>query len=114
MLIGASLIVTTLEQLGERRRSLATLAAFGTPRAILRRALWWQTAIPVTIGLLLAVSIGTGLGALLLALEGEPVELDLAGTAGLVAIGLGLVVVVTAISLPLLRRVASPAAMRTE
>ncbi len=114
LLISASLLVTTLEQLGERRRSLAALSAVGTPRATLRRSLWWQTAVPVTIGLALAVTIGTALGAVLLKMQDEPVQLDLSGTAGLLAIGAGMVVAVTAISLPLLRRVAAPSAIRAE
>ncbi len=79
MLIGASLVVTTIEQLGERRRSLATLAAFGTPRATMRRALWWQAAIPVGLGLGLALLVGSTLGAILLAIQNEPVQFDVAG-----------------------------------
>lgn len=114
MLIAASLLVTTLEQLGERRRSLATLAAFGTPRATLRRSLWWQTAVPVAIGLGLAVTIGTALGTALLRLQDQPVTVDLFGTAQLLALAVGLVAVVTLVSLPLLGRVARPSALRVE
>ncbi|MEN0015188.1 MAG: FtsX-like permease family protein [Solirubrobacteraceae bacterium] len=114
LLIAASLIVTTFEQLGERRRTLATLAAFGTPAKILRRALWWQVAIPVALGLTLAVALGIPLGAILLSTQNEPFALHAVDTIALLALGAGMIVVVLAAALPFLQRVAAPSALRTE
>ncbi|MDO9353549.1 MAG: ABC transporter permease, partial [Solirubrobacteraceae bacterium] len=114
LLIAESLAVTTLEQLGERRRTLATLAAFGTPRATLRRAVGWQVAIPMLLGLALATVTGIGLGSAFVWVQGAPVQVDVPSVLGLLAVGCGLIGVVTAAALPLLRRVASPASLRSE
>ncbi|MDW5597350.1 FtsX-like permease family protein [Conexibacter stalactiti] len=113
-LIGASMLVGALEQLRERRRPLAVLAAFGTPRGALARALLWQTAIPVALGLALAVAAGAGLGAALLRMVGEPVGFDLASIAGLAATGAAVVLLVTLATLPALRRTVRPEGLRAE
>ena len=54
-LIGLSLLLTALEQLRERRRLLAVLVAFGTRRSTLSWSLLWQSAVPVALGLVIAV-----------------------------------------------------------
>ncbi len=61
-LIGASLLVSQLEQLRERRKLLSALVAFGTRRRTLSLSVLWQTAIPVGLGLLLASAVGLTLG----------------------------------------------------
>ncbi len=114
VLIGASMLVSGLEQLRERRRLLATLVAAGTPRAMLARSLLWQTAIPVVLGLALAAAIGSLLGAVLLGIVHEPVAFDLAAVAALTALGAGVVLVVTGATLPALRRLTRPEGLRTE
>jgi ABC-type antimicrobial peptide transport system permease subunit len=114
LLIAASLGVTTLEGLGERRRTLATLAAFGAPRSTLRRAVGWQVAIPMLLGLALATITGVGLGAAFLTVQDAQVRVDIPSVLGLLAIGCGMIALVTAAALPLLRRVASPASLRSE
>jgi len=113
-LIGASMLVGALEQLRERRRPLAVLGAFGTPRAAVARALLWQTAIPVALGLTLAVAAGAGLGALLLRMVGEPVGFDLGSVAGFAAAGGAVVLLVTAGTLPALHRTMRPESLRAE
>ncbi|WP_345573977.1 ABC transporter permease, partial [Streptomyces prasinosporus] len=65
-LIGASLLVSQLEQLRERRKLLSALVAFGTRRRTLSLSVLWQTAIPIGLGLLLASAVGVTLGAVLL------------------------------------------------
>ena len=57
-LIGASLLVSQLEQLRERRKLLSSLVAFGTRRRTLSLSVLWQTAIPVGLGLVLATTVG--------------------------------------------------------
>ena len=54
-MIGAALLIAAVEQLRERRRVLAVLAAFGTRRRTMAFSVLWQTAVPVIMGLLLAV-----------------------------------------------------------
>ncbi len=65
LLIAASMLVSQLEQLRERKRLLSVLVAFGTRRSTLGWSVLWQTAVPVALGLAVAVAGGLGLGATL-------------------------------------------------
>lgn len=113
-LIAASMVVAALEGLHERRRLLASLVAFGTPPRTLGRSLLLQTAVPVALGLLLAVAVGVGLGALLLRIVGSPVRFDVLPILGIAAVGAAVVPVVTALTVPALRRIVRPDGLRTE
>ncbi|UQA93340.1 FtsX-like permease family protein [Streptomyces halobius] len=114
VLIGAGLLITTLEQLHERARLLSALDALGTPRTVLGLSVLWYTTIPVVLGLTLAVACGLGLGTLLLHMVDRPpmpdwpTILTLTGTAAVVIVG------VTVMSLPLLWRLMRPEGLRTE
>ncbi|WP_240968495.1 ABC transporter permease [Streptomyces sp. HNM0575] len=113
LLIGASMTVSTLEQLRERKRQLSVLVAFGTKRSTLGVSVLWQTAVPVVLGIVLAVAFGLGLGWVLLQMLGEAradwlVFLPAAGA------GAGVIVLVTLISLPFLWRMMRPDGLRTE
>ncbi|WP_411141223.1 FtsX-like permease family protein [Streptomyces sp. x-80] len=112
-LIAASLLVATLEQLRERRRLLSVLVAFGTRRATLGWSVLWQTAVPVFLGLALAVAGGCGLGFALLKLVGKS-ALDWSAVWPLPAAGAALVLLVTLLSLPPLWRLMRPDGLRTE
>jgi hypothetical protein len=114
LLIGASLLVTTLEQLRERRRLLAVLVAFGTRRTTLTWSVLYQVAVPVVLGMLLAAIAGTVLGAILLAIVDQPVAMDWVGVAGIVGAGAAVVLAVTGLSLPLLWRLMQPTGLRAE
>jgi hypothetical protein len=83
LFIGAGLLVAAVEQLRDRLRLLAVLAAFGTRRATLAWSVLWQAVQPVALGTIVAASLGTALGAVLLAIAGEPATADWA------AIGIG-------------------------
>ncbi|MBZ4318483.1 ABC transporter permease [Streptomyces sp. SCA2-4] len=112
-LIGAGLLVTTLEQLRERRRMLAALVAVGTPRRTLAWSVLWQTAIPVLLGMAIAVAGGLGLGWAVLRLTGARgadwwAFLPVAGA------GVGLIGLVTLATLPVLLRMTRPEGLRTE
>lgn len=113
LLIAGSMIVSTLEQLRERRRQLSVLVAFGTKRATLGASVLWQTAIPLVLGLVLATSGGVGLGLLLLRMVDRPVA-DWLAFVPLVGAGLGMIVLVTVASLPALWRMMRPDGLRTE
>ncbi len=113
-LIGASMVVALLESLRERRRSLAVLAAFGTPTRTLGWSVLVQAALPVVLGLALAVGVGVVLGGLLLAMVSRPVALDPASIAVVCATGAAVVLGVTALGLPALWRLARPDGLRTE
>ncbi len=55
----ASLVVTSSEAIVERRRTLATLAASGTPRPVIARAAIFESLIPLVPAVLLAAISGT-------------------------------------------------------
>ncbi|MYT31811.1 MULTISPECIES: FtsX-like permease family protein [unclassified Streptomyces] len=114
LLIGAGLIISTVEQLYERRRLLSTLDAYGTRRATLGWSVLWQTALPVALGLTLALACGLSLGSLLLTVIGSDVMVDWPVVAGMLGIGGGVILFVTALSLPPLWRMMRPDGLRTE
>ncbi|MFF8014468.1 FtsX-like permease family protein [Streptomyces sp. NPDC007929] len=113
-LIGASLLVSQLEQLRERRKLLSSLVAFGTRRRTLGLSVLWQTAIPIGLGLLLAATVGIALGAVLLRMTSTSVRVDWPSVLSMTGIGAGVVLVVTLLSLPPLLRLMRPDGLRTE
>ncbi|MFF4251511.1 ABC transporter permease [Streptomyces sp. NPDC001663] len=114
LLIGASLLVSQLEQLRERKKLLSSLVAFGTRRRTLSLSVLWQTAIPIALGLLLASAVGLTLGAVLLKMVDVSVSVDWASVLSMTAIGAGVVLAVTLLSLPPLLRLMRPDGLRTE
>jgi hypothetical protein len=113
-LIGASLLVSQLEQLRERRKLLSALVAFGTRRRTLSLSVLWQTAIPIALGLLLALLVGLTLGAVLLKMVGATVSVDWPSVLTMTGIGAGVVLTVTLLSMPPLLRLLRPDGLRTE
>ncbi|MFD7277552.1 FtsX-like permease family protein [Streptomyces sp. NPDC059862] len=113
-LIGASLLVSQLEQLRERRKLLSALVAFGTRRRTLSLSVLWQTAIPIVLGLTLASMVGLTLGAVLLKMTATPVSVDWVSVLAMTGIGAGVVLLVTLLSLPPLLRLMRPEGLRTE
>ncbi|MFY1693487.1 FtsX-like permease family protein [Plantactinospora sp. WMMB782] len=114
LLLGASLLVGILEQLRERRRTLAVLVAFGTRRGTLGASVLWQTAVPVLLGLGLAIVLGTALGAILLRIVNQTVRLDWPSIGTMSGIAAAVVLLVTGASLPVLWRLLRPTGLRTE
>ncbi|MEU6555228.1 FtsX-like permease family protein [Streptomyces sp. NPDC046915] len=113
-LIGASLLVSQLEQLRERRNLLSALVAFGTRRRTLSLSVLWQTALPVGLGLVLATTVGVTLGSVLLKMTRTPVAMDWASVLTMTGVGAAVVGVVTLLSLPPLLRMMRPEGLRTE
>ncbi|MFF4486014.1 ABC transporter permease [Streptomyces sp. NPDC001544] len=113
-LIGASLLVSQLEQLRERRKLLSALVAFGTRRRTLTLSVLWQTALPVGLGLVLATTVGVTLGSVLLKMTRTPVAMDWASVLTMTGVGAAVVGVVTLLSLPPLLRLMRPEGLRTE
>ncbi|MFS8201026.1 ABC transporter permease [Streptomyces sp. CWNU-52B] len=113
-LIGASLLVSQLEQLRERKRLLSALVAFGTRRRTLSLSVLWQTAIPVALGLVLATVVGLTLGTVLLKMTDTGVSVDWSSVLAMTGIGAAVVLVVTALSVPPLLRLMRPDGLRTE
>ncbi|MFF0010264.1 ABC transporter permease [Streptomyces sp. NPDC005374] len=113
-LIGASLLVSQLEQLRERRKLLSALVAFGTRRRTLSLSVLWQTAIPIALGLLLASAVGLTLGVVLLRMTNTGVRVDWSSVLSMIGVGAGVVLAVTLLSLPPLLRLMRPDGLRTE
>jgi hypothetical protein len=114
LLVGAGVLVDVAEQLRERRRPLAVLVAAGVHRAVLTGSVLHQVAVPVLLGLVLAVVAGGGLAAALLTAMGLPVRLDWAAIGATAAAAVLVVLLTTAASLPLLRRATDPGGLRSE
>ena len=114
LVIGASLLVSVAEQLRERRRVLAVMAAFGTRGSTLAGSVLWQTALPVMLGLVLAIVLGAALGAVLMQIVHLPVSFDWGSIALLAAAGFAVVVSVTGLTLPILGRQINPDGLRAE
>ncbi|WP_439379856.1 FtsX-like permease family protein [Amycolatopsis lexingtonensis] len=115
LLAAGSLLIAAWEQLRERRRSLAALMANGVGRGVLARSLLWQLAIPVVVAVFVAVLAGVGLDWLLLTwVMHRPMVLDLATIGVLTATAAAAVLVVTAVTLPMLWRTGSPEQLREE
>ncbi|MGX1851447.1 FtsX-like permease family protein [Streptomyces sp. NPDC055299] len=114
LLIGSGLIISTVEQLHERRRLLSVLDAYGTRRATLGRSVLWQTAVPVVLGLSLALGCGLALGTLLLTMIDHTVTVDWPVVAAMTGTGGAVILLVTALSLPALWRLMRPDGLRTE
>jgi hypothetical protein len=114
LVIGGSLLVAGAEQLRERRRVLAVLAAFGTRRSTMALSILWQTALPVAIGLVLAIILGTALGAILLKVVSLPVAFDWGAVALLVGAGALVIAMVTGLTMPMLWRQMRADALRAE
>ncbi|WP_441247764.1 FtsX-like permease family protein [Kitasatospora sp. McL0602] len=113
-LIGASMLVGLLEQLRERRRTLAILTAFGTRTRTLACALLCQSIVPVALGLALAVASGLALGTALLFLAKLPIAFGWGDIALMTGAGAAVVLLITALSLPVLWRRTKPAGLRYE
>ncbi|MEU9302943.1 FtsX-like permease family protein [Streptomyces sp. NPDC048269] len=114
VLIGASLLVSQLEQLRERKKLLSALVAFGTKRSTLSLSVLWQTALPISLGLALATAVGLSLGAVLMRMSNVPVRIDWSSVAMMSGIGTGVALAVTLLSLPPLLRMMRPDGLRTE
>ena len=113
-LIGASLLVSQLEQLRERKRLLSALVAFGTRRRTLSLSVLWQSAIPIALGLVLASVVGLTLGAVLQKMSQVPVRVYWGSVLSMTGVGAGVVLAVTVLSLPALLRLMRPEGLRTE
>ncbi|QYN22966.1 FtsX-like permease family protein [Amycolatopsis sp. DSM 110486] len=109
-----SLLMLAVEQITERRRALAALAASGVPLGVLARSSFAQTALPVVIGVVLAVLTGTGLTLPILRAADIPLKLDGGLIASMAGAAVAAVLVVTACTIPLLRQITKVESLRAE
>jgi hypothetical protein len=114
LLAGASLLVMALEQVRERRRPLAVLAATGVPQGTLARSLLWQNGVPLVLSTVIAVGTGVGLGVMVTRVFDAEVVYDWPGIAGLTGASVALVLAVTALTLPSLRKATGALGLQSE
>ncbi|MDX8034584.1 FtsX-like permease family protein [Lentzea sp. BCCO 10_0856] len=114
LLAGASLLVMALEQVRERRRPLAVLAATGVPRGTLARSLLWQNGVPLVLSTVIAVGTGIGLGVMVTRVFNAEVAYDWPGIAALTVASVALVLAVTALTLPSLRKATGALGLQSE
>ncbi|MBP2478965.1 cell division protein FtsX [Crossiella equi] len=114
LLAAASLLVIGFEQVRERRRPLAVLAANGVPRRTLALSLVWQNAMPVTLAVVIATGTGIGLSALLLRTLDQSVAFDWAGIGLSSGAALVAALLVSALTLPSVLRAMRPEGLRAE
>ena len=114
-LIGCSLFVAAAEQIQQRRRPTAVLAAVGVRRSTLGWSMFWQNLLPMLAAIVVATVVGIVLGLLVVSLlSPERVVFDPLGGLALLGLALASVLVVTALTLPALRRAMHPEGLRTE
>ncbi|MBN6041773.1 FtsX-like permease family protein [Amycolatopsis sp. 195334CR] len=109
-----SLLMLSIEQIVERRRPLAALSASGVPLSVLARGSLWQNAIPVLVGVVLAIAAGLGLTVPTLRYVGLPFTLDVGLLLTMGGAAVLAVLVTTALTWPLLRQVTRLDGLRAE
>jgi hypothetical protein len=114
---GMSLLVASVDAIRGRRRDLAALAALGVPVGVLRRALVLEVLAPLLA--CTAVSLGCGAFAAAAYLAEDTFYRDQVGLpwgawGGVAALAVGVVLLVTAVTLPLARGAARAEHLRTE
>lgn len=117
-LAAVGLVVAGVEALVERRRTLALLAAQGTPAATLRAATALETLGPLIAAAVVALPLGIALAATVarLGTPGDPTDLTVpwAELATIPAAVLLLGGAVLAVTVPLVGRAVDPTALRAE
>ncbi|GAA5178717.1 hypothetical protein GCM10023322_06530 [Rugosimonospora acidiphila] len=115
---GLSLAVTTADGIRERHRAHSALAAMGTPVRVLRRGALLYTALPLVLTIGLAVLVTATSSWLLIGLSAStgvaPPPLPWHGYAAIGAATLVACLLATAATLPFLRAVTRPDALRIE
>lgn len=114
LLLASSLLIGMLEQLRERRRLLSALVAAGARRSTLAWSVIWQSLIPITVGLALAVVFGIVLGAMLLRIVDLPLSVGWSAIAWSTLIAVGTILLVNTISIPPLLRLLRTDSLRVE
>jgi cell division protein FtsX len=116
----ATMLITTVDAVGERRRSLAALAAVGVSRGVLRRALAVETALPMLAGI--ALGLGSAIAGTWMVFEAvadyeamiEAPPIYWRSLGSVLTFAIGAIVVATIATFPSLGRAIRPESLRTE
>jgi FtsX-like permease family protein len=111
---GASILVSTVDGLMERRRPIAALSAMGVPTGVIRRSVLVQIALPLSLGLALGAASGLLVTKLVSVIADDALTLPL-NQLMVTAAGVGAIALLaTAASLPWVRVSRRPELLRTE
>ncbi|MDQ2845623.1 MAG: hypothetical protein M3Y77_04565, partial [Actinomycetota bacterium] len=109
-----SMVVLTIEQLTERRRPLTLAVAVGVPRSVLARSSIYVVLAPAVVAVLLADIVGVVVTLTFRAYLREVLNVQPLPLVGLSLATLAVIALITAATLPALRRLTRPDALRTE
>jgi hypothetical protein len=113
LLAACSLAVTVVDQIFDRRRSLATLRALGTPLSLLRRVTMLEVGAPLLIATAFGALNGTIMGVVFSGLNGNSFVIPWFDVIVLPALVAAAWLIVTAIALAALGRAAPQVPLRT-
>jgi hypothetical protein len=113
VLAACSLAVTVVDQIFDRRRSLATLRALGTPLSLLRRVTLLEVGTPLLIATAIGALNGVVMGVAFVLLNGGHLVVPWVDVVVLPALVGAAWLIVTAIGLAALGRAAPPVPLRT-
>ena len=114
MVSAASLLVSTVDGMMERRRPFAVLSAIGVANSVLRRSIIFQVSLPLVLGVLLGVGVGTTTSILVFKMDGQTAVIPFAQislTTGFVG---AMTLLVTGASLAWLRITRRPELLRND
>jgi cell division protein FtsX len=114
LVTAASLLVSTVDGMMERRRPMAVLSAIGVPLSVMRRSVFVQIALPLAAALVLGVAASLGVVALFFRAVGETALFPLGPLALTSAAITAMVFVVTGAALPWARVARRPELLRNE
>jgi len=121
LVAAASLALTSVDAVRERRRSFAALVAAGTPLSVLRRSVLVQTVLPLVLGVAVATGCAGFASAVYLGIGAAgqdpsyPVtHVPWPSLLGIAATAVVAVALATTATLPAVRAVTHPSALRTE
>lgn len=109
-----SMMVLTIEQLTERRRPLTLAVAAGVPRSVLARSSIYVVLAPAVVAIVLADIVGVVVTLTFRAYLREVLNVQPLPLVGLSLATLAVIAMITAATLPALRRLTRPDALRTE
>ena len=114
LVTAASLLVSTVDGMMERRRPMAVLSAIGVPLSVMRRSVFVQIALPLAAALVLGAAASLGVVALFFRAVGETAVYPM-GPLAMTSVAVTVMVfLVTAVALPWARVARRPELLRNE
>lgn len=115
LLAMGALVVSSADQIAERRATFANLAASGFPRSVLARSVLYAAALPTLISVVLASAAGAALTYVFISLTGvDSPNVAPGPVIGLSAAAIVLVLLAVAATLPAVRSATRPERLRLE